>query len=614
MPASARAAIRFLAGLLLVVHVSGCARVRVWELRPGSLNHAVRELLGEADSDGPKVPGPDGVPGKTPPLLPPSLIRAEACCDEARRRETRSGDEALQLYLESLACAWATLVAPVANHGEGSADPPRDQARSIYNRALGGFLRLAGGRAFRLDDSWCAALSRRGLSVALRRDGAVWPPDRFDEFRFAGDFTITGMDHHHGSDGLGVPLIASRRPGREELDRRQGEERFYPFWEVHAVTAVLRFEQPAAGASRAVLELHDPLRFDRVAIGGREVALAADLTTATAYHFAHSRLKWYEQVSMFTPGNLARESGLYLLRPYEPGKIPVVMVHGLWSSPMAWARVVDELRGDPELRARYQFWMYMYPTGNPFLLSAADFRRALGDVRQAVDPQCKDRAFDQMVLVGHSMGGLLSKLMITESDNEIWRVYSEQPFERLAVGPEHRALLSRVMFFHPTPCVRRVVYIATPHRGAKLGGSLVGRIGDRLIKLPSPLQTTYQAMLRANGPEFFTAGFREGLPSSVDELAPDNPLLTAMGRLPVAPGVVCHSVIGRWGIGPLETSSDGVVPYTSSHTDVAASEFVVRSLHECQDDPRTIQELRRILLLHEAQSVRQVSRREDDLK
>ena len=601
---SARGLVRLLVGLLLTIHGAGCARVRVWELRPGWLNQAFRELKGEGSSNGPKVTGTGGVPGKTPPLPPPSLIRAEACFDEARRREGRSGDEALRLYLESLACAWATLADAEASYGEGSPDPPRDQTMSVYNRALEGFLRLAGGRRFRLDNSWCSALSRRGLSVALRRDGAVWPPDRFDEFRFAGDFTITGMDHHHGSEGLGVPLIASRRPGLEELERRQGEERFYPFWEVHAVTAVLRFEQPAAGASRAVLELHDPLRFDRVAIGGREVALAADLTTATAYHFAHSRLKWYEQVSMFTPGKLTRESGLYLLHPYEPGKIPVVMVHGLWSSPMAWARVVDELRGDPELRARYQFWMYMYPTGNPFLLSAADFRRALGDVRQAVDPQGKDRAFDQMVLVGHSMGGLLSKLMITESGNAIWRVYSEQPFERLAVGPEHRALLSRVMFFHPTPCVRRVVYIATPHRGAKLGGNLVGRVGDRLIRLPSPLHETYQAMLDANGPGFFTAGFREGLPSSVDELAPDNTLLTAMERLPVAPEVVCHSVIGRWGIGPLETSSDGVVPYSSSHTDLAASEFVVRKFHECQDDPRTIQELRRILRLHAAQFTR----------
>ena len=268
------------------------------------------------------------------------------------------------------------------------------------------------------------------------------------------------------------------------------------------------------------------------------------------------------------------------------------MVHGLWSSPMAWARVVDELRGDPELRARYQFWMYMYPTGNPFLLSAADFRTALGDVRQVVDPEGTDRAFDQMVLVGHSMGGLVSKLLITDSGDAIWRVYSEQPFDRLAVGPAHRALLRRVMFFRPMPCSGG--WSSSPRRTAvrSWAATSSGGSGTGSIQLPSPLHETYLAMIEANGPEFFTAGFREGLPSSIDELAPDNPLLTAMASLPVAPGVVCHSVIGKWGPGPLESSSDGIVPYTSSHTDLAVSEFVVRKLHECQDDPRTIRELR----------------------
>ena len=182
--------------------------------------------------------------------------------------------------------------------------------------------------------------------------------------------------------------------------------------------------------------------------------MAADLTTPTAYHFARGRLSFYERLSLFTPERLVREAGLHMLHPYERGKIPVVMIHGLGSSPMAWGRVVNELRGDPALRARYQFWIYMYPTGNPFMLSAAELRRSLVEARAPVNPDRTDPAYDRMVLVGHSMGGLLSKLVIAESGDALWRLNSHQPFDRLvANAPEDRDLLGRVFFFRPLPFV-----------------------------------------------------------------------------------------------------------------------------------------------------------------
>ena len=239
--------------------------------------------------------------------------------------------------------------------------------------------------------------------MRFRRDEAVWSPERFDELRFAGDYVVGGMDHYYGSDGIGVPLIAVRRPTHDELDHRQGPDRFYPYWEVYPVTAVLRFEDPGTGPPVAILELHDTLRSTHIELRGRPVPLAADLTTPTAYHFARGRLSFYERVSLFTPQRLGREAGLHMLHPYERGKVPVVMIHGLGSSPMAWGKVVNELRGDPALRDRYQFWMYMYPTGSPFVLSAAELRRSLTEAREAVDPDHTDPAYDQMVLIGHSM-------------------------------------------------------------------------------------------------------------------------------------------------------------------------------------------------------------------
>lgn len=580
----------------------GCASVAVWEVRPEAAARAVRHGLGQRPLGEPDAPHPAFTDEQPPPAPGSALTRAYALFDEARRGEHWSPDAALRLYAESMALAWGVIEGPAGAGDAYGSGPGRDRARSLYNRALDRFLRLAGGHRFRPDDSWCAELQRRGVRVTIGRDPSLWEPDRFDELRFAGDYVVCGMEHYFGSDGLGVPLIGVRRPSKEELEHREGPDRFYPYWEVYPVTAILRFDASRPEASTPVLELHDTLRSTHVAAGGGFRPIAADLTTPTAYLFARGRLSFYERVSLLTPQRVSREVGLHMLHPYERGKIPVVMIHGLGSSPMAWGRVVNELRGDPALRSRYQFWMYMYPTGNPFMLSAAELRRSLAEARDAVDPAHSDPAYDRMVLIGHSMGGLLSKLVIAESGDALWRLNSHQPFDRLVADPDDRELLARVFFFRPLPFVRRVVFIATPHRGSRLGNELIGRIGDRLIRLPGPLEEAHKELIARNPPEFFTGNFLQGVPSSIDELTFENPYLLTIDRLPLAPGVRAHSIIGKVGNGPLDTSSDGVVPYSSAHQEWVDSEIVINRTHFLQDDPLTIEELRRILRLHLARS------------
>jgi pimeloyl-ACP methyl ester carboxylesterase len=475
--------------------------------------------------------------------------------------------------------------------------PTLGEARVLYNRSLDRVLRLTGGHVIRPDPTWSAKCARRGMPVVFARGSGQWPPERFDELRFACDYVVQGMDHYYGSDGLGVPLMAIRRPSPEQLDHRQGADRFFPYWEVYPVTAILRPVQAASGGAWA-LELHDAFNVDSVPVGGRVEPLAADLTTPTAYHFARGRLAHYEHISFLTPDRLGRRAGLHMLHPYERGKIPVVMIHGLGSSSKAWGRVVNELRGDPALRAQYQFWMYMYPTGNPFLLSAAGLRQALHEARDAVDPGRTDPAYDQMVLIGHSMGGLLTRLSITDSRDALWRIVANRPIESLVASPEDRDLITRVFFFQPMPFVKRVVFIATPHRGSELADDLIGRVCDALIRLPDPLRRSHDAVFAQNEPGFFTPRFRAGVPTSIDELEVEDPYLSALDRLPAAQWVQAHTIVGKVGGGPLETSSDGVVPYRSAHIDWSRSERVVPHSHFCQDATETIAELHRILALH----------------
>jgi pimeloyl-ACP methyl ester carboxylesterase len=226
-------------------------------------------------------------------------------------------------------------------------------------------------------------------------------------------------------------------------------------------------------------------------------------------------------------------------------------------------------------------------------------RDGLDELRQTVDPEHLDKAFDRAVLVGHSMGGLISKMMIESSGDEIWRLIGRRPFEELQATPEHKKMLRKVAFFEPHPLISRVVFIATPHRGSELGDQFIGRLADRLIRLPLSLRLTYKTLLMQNGPDFFTPEIRRnGLPSSIDELRTDNRLLMTLARLPRKP-VPIHSIIGqRDPTLPIDQGSDGVVPYNSSHIDWADSELVVPGDHGCQDTPETIKELRRILFLH----------------
>ena len=145
-----------------------------------------------------------------------------------------------------------------------------------------------------------------------------------------------------------------------------------------------------------------------------------------------------------------------MLEPYTPGKIPVLMVHGLWSSPLTWMEMFNDLRSMREIRDNYQFWFYEYPTGQPFWDSAAQLRDDLAKTREVLDPAHAEPALDQMVLVGHSMGGLLSKLQVVDSGDAFWRTVSDEPLEKLKLPDETKQ--------RPGP---RVLLPAEPVRAAR---------------------------------------------------------------------------------------------------------------------------------------------------
>ena len=290
--------------------------------------------------------------------------------------------------------------------------------------------------------------------------------------------------------------------------------------------------------------------------------------------------------------------GLSLLRPYTPGKVPVVLVNGLWGSPPQWSRMVKDLEADPFVSERFQFLTFGYSTGDPIPYSAYTLRRAILDVRDRLDPDHSNPAWDRMVLIGHSMGGLLCKMMTQDSGSKLWDLITGSRFENLAGPAKARELLHGSMVFMPIPEVRRLIFITTPHRGSPLVWGPIRDVGTRLARPPTLLQQARASLLASNGPDAFTRTFSEGLATSIDELAWEHPLLLAIDGLPINPSVKRHSIIAERYRTVRPGGGDGQVPYASAHHPGAVSELIVHAGHYCLEDSRVIDEVARILKEH----------------
>jgi hypothetical protein len=260
--------------------------------------------------------------------------------------------------------------------------------------------------------------------------------------------------------------------------------------------------------------------------------------------------------------------------------------------------MVNTLNADPVLRERCQIWQFLYRSSNPVVVSAAELREALSDIVQKLDPEGKDPALRQMVVIGHSQGGLLAKLTATDTGDELWRVMSDKPLADANFTEAQRELIRSLIFLKPLPFVRRVVFISTPHRGSYMAGDFTRNIVRKLVALPEAMANKSTDFLMKNKDVKLPASFRGKIPTSVDGMSPKSPFLLKMAELPVTPPIKANSIIAMKGNDQPPAGGDGVVKYTSAHLDGVESELIVRWGHSCQDQPATIEEVRRILHEH----------------
>jgi len=412
----------------------------------------------------------------------------------------------------------------------------------------------------------------------------------------AAELRFHGVRNVYRRDGFGSDFVAVAPPAAADAEVPWRDPGYV------SMTAALVFGGETLDevlATRQVqLVARDPYRDDSVTMGGRSVPMGANFTAAYGVWLARSGF-----ASQSIRSLLGREGGIQtprvlLMQPYDPNRRVVVMLHGLASSPEAWINVANEVMGDEELRRHYQIWEVYYPTNAPVAVNLANIRKALDATLQHYDPTGTARASQHMVLVGHSMGGVIARLLVSSSGDRLWSLVPQQAKLSAARRARFRERLSRYLQFTPMPQVDRAVFLASPHRGTPYAQNRLARWIGNLIRLPVGVLKEVASLTELvdnDGDGGNTAPLLR-IPNSIDNLSDADPFIVASAGLPISPQVHYHSIVGFYkSDGPLQDSSDGVVPYRSAHLDGADSELVVPSWHSVQETPAAILELRRIL-------------------
>lgn len=491
-------------------------------------------------------------------------------------QEKRGVEDCVDWYVQAAAQSWQILEA------NRFASLLNDQHRELefYNMSVAKLVNSA--QTFGKFDPNHGVKLASGSILPMRFSKMTFGPSEISRIEVVGQYKKTQERmRRHGQNGIGVPVICHVKTERKFMEAES----------TIVATAILRSSD--AQPERFFLEIVNSKEVREILVEQKNVPLAFDLTAALAYTKS-STPKLEGVQALFKKAELDGRGGLKMIEPYQPGKIPVVLIHGFASNPLTWKPMLNDIFVHRDIVERYQFWTFYYPTGKPFPAEAANLRKQISEIRDYLDPQLADGSLNKMVVAGHSLGGLVAKMQITESQSELLDSLSKVPIEELNLHPESRSELSRLFQFSPSKQISRVVFIGTPHGGTKRASNLPSHITARLIKQPRDLEYAFDELRKRNVDLLKSKTNRT--PTSLDLMQPGNSFLDALYELPVAPHIRMHSIIGTGQKGHFSREAgDGVVLVSSAqHRDVA-SEIMVNDDHSMQKHPKAIEEVIRIL-------------------
>lgn len=523
-------------------------------------------------------------------------------------------EEANRMYATAVLHSYQFLFDDQLDVFRNAYDPQFRSISDIYNHSLE---RLVQGLIDQDEMVVGNEIVIEGIDETLRLKINVegrWSDQKFERFELVNNFEVKGLENEYRTYGLGVPMIAVRK----QLGQLTTNEKYYPPGLSLPLTAFMQVTpqtvQLTGGAAKttyAELKLIDPLQQTMVTVNGRRAPLESDISTPMAYYLNDPLLNsnLFATLTLLDADFAKNFQGLYMLEPYDPDKIPVVMFHGFWSSPTTWLQMFNDLRASKDVRDHYQFWFYMYPTGQPFWITAAQTREDLATARRELDPNQRSTALDQMVLVGHSMGGLVARTQTIESGDDFWNLVTEEPFSKVKGDPDSLEKLEKVFFFEANPSVKRVVTIATPHQGSLFANRTTRWLSHKAFSLPQLTRSEHQSLMQENRDIFGDSQFAQ-IKTSVDSITPGAPFIGVLNDKSYSGDVKVHNIYGKISNSSLfsnvaSNKGDGVVSLESATAIQADSQLEVNAEHvDVHQSPKTILEVRRILIDHLVESGR----------
>ncbi|MBB5885506.1 alpha/beta fold hydrolase [Xanthomonas sp. LMG 8992] len=523
-----------------------------------------------------------------------SLLAAQG----AARRHADS-DATLAGWLQTARYAYAYLFFSERTPSERAFEERQTQVRDYYNYAVQQAVTALFARYRRHPpathdaDAPIATLADWTVTLDASGMGSLQDMPMPEAMLAASGLRFDGLRSVYRRDGFGAEMVAILPQPAADAIGGADVAPAYSDMPTPNLTVLLRFDgrtrEEVLASHGAHVEVHDPSISEQVAMGGVDVPLAANFSAGYGVWMARAGFAAQSLRTLLGLGHGIDRPHVFMTQPYDPHRRVLVLLHGLASSPEAWVNLANDLLGDPQVRARYQIWLVYYPTNLPIPYTHLQVRNALEQTLDEFDPQRRSVSAHDMVLIGHSMGGVLARLMVSSSDGErLWRTL----FDGTELDPQaHRALQDRLgpmLHFAPMLEVSEAIFLATPQRGTPEAAGTVGELARAVIGLPRRVLDQFKDIA---GKDMLGA-----LPNSVDSLSDRDPFILAAAQLPISPKVTYHSIIGQEDPRvPLAQSSDGIVPYWSAHLPGAASETVIVSGHSVQRTPQAILQIRRLL-------------------
>ncbi|MBW8016310.1 MAG: alpha/beta hydrolase [Planctomycetes bacterium] len=521
---------------------------------------------------------------------------AELSLLEGRRVFDKDQHKAVGFYLQAAELAYDYLFGTEAANKQQYLKPSYRFMELVYNRAVSRAAVIGQLR----QNGWSETKGYQSVHTTyeispVKEGDVVWNPEHFDKLLASNRIEVKGLRNKYFVKGIGGSLvgISENLEGHPLFDDYSNKDMV-----AHPVTAILEFDDAVEVGGvwkrKGTMTFYNPLLTDSVTLGGREVPLEADYSTSLGVLLSGLKAKDSDVWEVFAAKDEIEDAGIYMLEPFRHDQIPVVMVHGLMSYPATWSQMFNDLRGDAELRKKYQFWFYLYPTGLPLLYSASLLRDELNGIRGKYDSAGTNPNFNKMVVIGHSMGGLLTRFLIADSGELFWGGTFNKPPSELGVSDENREFIKNILIFDKLDYVNKVIFLATPHGGSKDADSFIAKLASSFISFPDRIEE-FRRDLRAEDMTEQSKEILDSVPNGVMQLSPSAPDIEELAKLGIDAGVIYHSIIatGKSDYGP--GSNDGLVDYESSHLDGAASEKLVKSGHGVHRHPLAIAEVKRIL-------------------